>query len=165
MPTQPASSREPETKVPSEPIKAGARRVVLPSKSAADRFACAAMARAFGRSAEMSVLQAEALALAVAELASNIARHAVEGTIELRHLDAPRPHVEVVCRDRGPGIADVASARRDGVSGGCPLLRDIDGIPAGLGLGLGAIERLVDEVSIESTLGIGTTVTLRKWIR
>jgi anti-sigma regulatory factor (Ser/Thr protein kinase) len=126
---------------------------VLGCKSTADRFACAALARAFGRSTEMSVLRVEELALAVAELASNVARHAVEGEIELRRLERPRAHVEIVCRDRGPGIADVELARRDGVS--CD----------GLGLGLGAIERLVDEVSIESTLGVGTIVTLRKWIR
>ncbi len=133
-------------------------------KSAADRFACASHARAFGRDAGMSARRSEELALAVAELASNVARHAVDGTIELRRRDTVRPMVEVVCRDRGPGIEDADAARRDGFSAGRDLAPDAPRV-AGLGLGLGAIERLVDELRIESTVGVGTTVTARKWIR
>ncbi|NJK31038.1 MAG: anti-sigma regulatory factor [Deltaproteobacteria bacterium] len=121
-------------------------------------------AKAFARSVGMSARPTEELAIAVAELASNVARHAHEGVLELHHREQPRPHVEAICWDRGPGIADIDQAKRDGVSRGQTLLPDSH--PSeGLGLGLGAIERLVDEVVIESTLGIGTTVTLRKWIR
>src|SRR5687767_15055910 len=100
------------------------QRIVLRGKATADRFACASHARAFGRRAGMSARKSEELALAVAELASNVARHAIDGTIELRRRDTPRPMVEVVCRDRGPGIEDAASARRDGFSEGRWLAPD-----------------------------------------
>ena len=54
--------------------------------------------------------------------------------------------------DRGPGIADVARAMEDGYSTG-----------RGMGLGLPGARRLVDEFVIEAPLGVGTTVTVRKW--
>jgi serine/threonine-protein kinase RsbT len=36
---------------------------------------------------------------------------------------------------------------------------------AGLGMGLPGARRLMDELQIESALGRGTTVTIRKWRR
>jgi len=52
----------------------------------------------------------------------------------------------------GRVIADVEQALRDGFTSG-----------AGLGLGLPGTKRLMDEMQIDSTLGRGTTVTIRKW--
>jgi len=75
----------------------------------------------------------------------------------------PRPHVLLVCRDRGPGIADPAAARKDGYSRGRMLAPDAMR-HEGLGQGLGAVERLVDELHIESVVGLGTTIVVRKWI-
>lgn len=138
------------------------RKIVLREK--ADRFACAAVARAFARDAGLSPRDGEALALAVAELASNVVRHAIEGVIELRVCTTPRAMVEVVCRDRGPGITDAEAARKDGYSGGRYLAPDTPRWE-GLGLGLGAVERLVDDLIIHSAPGVGTTVVVRKWIR
>jgi serine/threonine-protein kinase RsbT len=60
----------------------------------------------------------------------------------------------VVARDDGPGIADVEQAMRDGFSTG-----------KSLGLGLPGAKRLMDEFEIVSTVGHGTTVTMRKWKR
>jgi anti-sigma regulatory factor (Ser/Thr protein kinase) len=142
----------------------GEHRIVLRGKASADRFACAATARAFARRAGLSKRGGEELALAVSELASNVARHAVDGTLELRLFTTPRAMVEVVCRDRGPGIVDADVAREDGFSGGRYLSPDAPR-GEGLGLGLGAVGRLVDELIIESSPGVGTTVVARKWIR
>ncbi|MGH9206863.1 MAG: ATP-binding protein, partial [Acidimicrobiales bacterium] len=58
----------------------------------------------------------------------------------------------IVAADSGPGIADVPRAMRDGFSSS-----------GGLGLGLPGVRRLMDEFSITSELGRGTTVTARKW--
>lgn len=138
-------------------------RIAIAGLASADRLGTAAVARGFGLRAGLSALRSQELAVAVAELASNVARHAQDGTLVLRHLDTPRPMVEVVCRDRGPGIEDPLAARRDGFSGGRQLAPDMPR-REGCGLGLGAVERLMDEVEIHSELGVGTTVTARKWI-
>lgn len=137
-------------------------RIALGSDSA-DRFACAGAARAFARRVGLGERRGEELAIAVAELASNVVRHARDGVIELHVRDQPRRTVEIVCRDRGPGIPDAHAAREDGFSGGRFLAPDAPRA-AGLGLGLGAVGRLVDELVIESLPGVGTTVIARKWI-
>jgi serine/threonine-protein kinase RsbT len=56
--------------------------------------------------------------------------------------------------DRGPGIPDVSLAMRDGYS-----------TSNGLGMGLPGTKRLMDEFEIESAIGEGTKVTIRKWLR
>lgn len=58
----------------------------------------------------------------------------------------------VVARDKGPGIASIEQALRDGYS-----------TSGSLGLGLPGMRRLVDEFEIVSEFGEGMTVTVRKW--
>jgi serine/threonine-protein kinase RsbT len=65
-----------------------------------------------------------------------------------------RRGIEIVGRDAGPGIADVAQALQDGYS-----------TSGSLGLGLPGARRLMDEFDLDSELGRGTTVTMRKWAR
>jgi serine/threonine-protein kinase RsbT len=94
-----------------------------------------------------------ALATAVTEIAQNIIVHAGSGEVLIGTVaDSSRRGVVVTARDNGPGITDVVQAMHDGHSTG-----------AGLGLGLPSAQRLVDEFEIESAIGTGTTVTLRKW--
>ena len=66
--------------------------------------------------------------------------------------DRTRLGVQVIARDQGPGIANVPLAMQDGYSGS-----------GSLGLGLPGSRRLMDEFLVESAVGIGTTVTMRKW--
>jgi serine/threonine-protein kinase RsbT len=95
------------------------------------------------------------IATAISELARNIVTYAGRGTVTLSRLDRQgRPGVVIVANDQGPGIADVELAMRDGYSTGNSL-----------GVGLPGARRLVDELEIVSSLGVGTTVTLRKWLR
>jgi serine/threonine-protein kinase RsbT len=54
--------------------------------------------------------------------------------------------------DRGPGIADVEQAMRDGYSSG-----------RGMGLGLGGAKRLSHEFELHSKVGEGTQVMLTRW--
>lgn len=54
--------------------------------------------------------------------------------------------------DRGPGIPDPERALSDGYTSG-----------DGLGMGLGGARRLVHEFALDSTPGVGTTVTVTSW--
>jgi serine/threonine-protein kinase RsbT len=65
-----------------------------------------------------------------------------------------RTGIEIVVRDNGPGISDIRQAMGEGFTSG-----------NGMGLGLPGTKRLMDEFEIESTVGTGTTVTVRKWRR
>lgn len=94
------------------------------------------------------------IATAISELARNILSYAKEGEIHIRTVErAGGNGVEVVARDSGPGIADVALAMRDGYSTG-----------GGLGLGLPGTRRLVDDFELATAPQQGTTVTVRKWV-
>jgi serine/threonine-protein kinase RsbT len=93
------------------------------------------------------------IATAISEVARNILMHVGKGEILLSaSREEGRDCIIVVARDSGPGIADVRAAMKDGESQ--------DG---GLGLGLPGSRRLMDEFSIESELGRGTTITMKKW--
>jgi serine/threonine-protein kinase RsbT len=92
------------------------------------------------------------LSTAVSEVARNIVRFASPGEVSIDLLDRPRPGIRVVARDTGPGIPDVGLALRDGYS-----------TYNGLGLGLPGARRLMDEFSIASESGHGTTVSMTKW--
>jgi serine/threonine-protein kinase RsbT len=95
------------------------------------------------------------VATAISEVARNIISYAQHGEIELRAVERNgRRGIEVVARDQGPGIPDIALAMQDGFSTG-----------KSLGLGLPGAKRLMDEFEIHSVVGEGTTVTMRKWAR
>ncbi len=90
---------------------------------------------------------------AASELARNVYKYGGGGVVRWRHLNnEERAGLELQFVDQGPGIADISKALEVGYSTG-----------RGLGLGLPAAKRLVDELEIESEPGRGTCVTLRKW--
>lgn len=97
----------------------------------------------------------EELVLVASELSTNILKHAGRGELELRRVDHPQkgPGLELCARDQGPPIADFADALRDGWSGGAP----IDPVKLfgrkGIGAGMGAIQRLSDELSYQQNDG------------
>ncbi|HZZ58507.1 MAG TPA: anti-sigma regulatory factor [Opitutaceae bacterium] len=94
------------------------------------------------------------VAAAISEVARNIVDHAKEGEIVMQPIEEHgRRGLQIVARDQGPGIADVAQAMQYGYS-----------TRRGLGVGLPGAKWLMDEFDIASTLGRGTTVTMRKWL-
>jgi anti-sigma regulatory factor (Ser/Thr protein kinase) len=97
----------------------------------------------------------EEIALAMTELATNLVKHARGGTLTLTPLsESGRVGLEIRSHDDGPGIADVEQALGDRFS------------TAGTrGTGLGAVNRLMDELDIASRRGSGTHVECRKWLR
>lgn len=95
------------------------------------------------------------IATAISEVARNILVHAQRGKVVLRLIEADgRRGIVVEARDQGPGIADVELALRDGYS-----------TTKSLGLGLPGSRRMMDDLTIESVLGRGTTVTMKRWVR
>jgi serine/threonine-protein kinase RsbT len=94
------------------------------------------------------------IATAISEVARNIVRYATQGGVEIEPLDDGRHRgIQIVARDQGPGIGDVALALEDGYTTG-----------GGLGVGLPGCRRLMDDFEITSSAGQGTTVVMRKWL-
>lgn len=97
---------------------------------------------------------AGAITTAVSEVARNLVVHARGGEVVLAAVEEDgRRGIVVVATDGSPGIPDVAAAMKDGYS-----------TAGGLGLGLSSARRLMDEFSLVSTVGKGTTVTMKKWV-
>jgi serine/threonine-protein kinase RsbT len=95
------------------------------------------------------------IATAISEIARNIVVYAKRGDVTLAPVaDDGRRGILVIARDSGPGIPNIEQAMRDGFSTG-----------KSLGLGLPGARRLMDEFEISSQVGVGTTVTMRKWVR
>jgi serine/threonine-protein kinase RsbT len=124
-------------------------------ESDADVVIARQRARELAAVLELSSTDQTLLATAISEVARNITTYATRGEVLVRVVhDADRTGIEVVARDDGPGIEDLERAMQDGYTTG-----------GGLGLGLPGARRLVDEFSIDSSPGRGTTVTLVKWSR
>jgi serine/threonine-protein kinase RsbT len=109
--------------------------------------------RTLARGLGFGLVDQSRIATAISELARNIIRYADRGEVMMRVVDlSGRRGLEIVVTDEGPGIADIALALRDGYTTG-----------GGLGMGLPGTKRLMDEFALESVMGQGTTVTVRKW--
>lgn len=109
------------------------------------------------RLAGLSLTAATKLITAGSELARNIIRYATagQGTVAIELItEGSRRAVRAVFADPGPGIADLDQAMRDGFSTG-----------GSLGLGLPGSRRLVDEFTIDTGPGRGTTVVITQWAR
>jgi anti-sigma regulatory factor (Ser/Thr protein kinase) len=112
-----------------------------------------ARARALAERLGFTRTDATLIATAISEIARNIVVHVGQGEIVLRSVEEERRRgLVVIAQDAGPGIPDVEAALRDGYAG-----------RTGLGLGLPGARRLMDEFSIVSEPGRGTTVTMTKW--
>jgi serine/threonine-protein kinase RsbT len=95
------------------------------------------------------------VATAISELARNIVAYAGEGEIQISVAEKnSKKGIIIMCRDHGPGIANLRDALRDGYS-----------TSGSLGLGLPGVKRLMDDFEIKSEAGRGTIVTVRKWQR
>jgi serine/threonine-protein kinase RsbT len=109
------------------------------------------LARALG----FGIIDQARIATAISELARNIVLYAEKGEVTVQAVENVHQRgIEVVCSDHGPGIADISLAMRDGYSS-----------RHGLGMGLSGTRRLMDEFEITSQVGVGTTVTVRKWLK
>ncbi len=65
--------------------------------------------------------------------------------------------IEVILSDRGPGIADIDKAMQEGYSTAPDHVRSLG---FGAGMGLPNMKRYTDDMKIDSTVGVGTTITM-----
>lgn len=95
------------------------------------------------------------IVVAVYEAEVNIAAHACFGKVE---AVIDENDVRVIVSDKGPGIADIRKAMEPGYSTATKAVREMG---FGAGMGLANIEKNTDELTIESTVGEGTTVKFK----
>lgn len=126
----------------------------IPIASDADIVTARQRGRQLAEEVGFSNVDITLIATAISEVARNIVVYAKRGEVEMWiERSGGRAGLVVVARDEGPGIAHVEQAMQDGFSTGNSL-----------GLGLPGARRLVDEFEIESEVGRGTTVTMKKWV-
>ena len=104
-------------------------------------------------SARFDEVRAGQLALLITEAATNILKHAGDGTLVLSAVHADgMDGIDVLAYDSGPGIGNLAQALRDGSSS------------AGTsGTGLGALHRLSDQFDVYAPRGKGAVFFMRLW--
>lgn len=101
----------------------------------------------------MSLLNQTKLITAASELVRNMLKYAGGGNILIEVISEERQNgIRLTFQDKGPGIADITKAMKDGFSTG-----------KSLGIGLPGAKRLVNEFDIKSVIGVGTTVSILKW--
>lgn len=95
--------------------------------------------------------------VALYEAEVNIVAHAWRGIVSAQ-LEADK--ITLTLKDEGPGIADIPQAMQEGYSTASPAVREMG---FGAGMGLPNMQKNVDELNIESKVGIGTTVRMVTW--
>lgn len=134
-----------------EQLPAGTREGAWIRQQAALPTQARSTAAELGRRIGLGAHRLGEIELAVTEAAVNLTRHAVDGALLLRLVTTGgRTCLEMLAIDHGPGMADVAYDRRDGVSSAGTL-----------GIGLGAVERMADVFDIHSLAGRGTVLVAR----
>ncbi len=84
----------------------------------------------------------------------NMVIHADGGTAT---VDIGLDDITITLTDHGPGIPDVEQAMQAGFTTAGEAARDLG---FGAGMGLPNMKKYSDEMNIETTLGVGTTVTM-----
>ena len=107
--------------------------------------------RELGISAE--VIRRVSIAMYEGEI--NMVIHAGGGIAEVKvHED----YIEIVLDDKGPGIADIDMAMREGFSTAPDQIRSLG---FGAGMGLPNMKRYTDSMQISSEVGVGTRIVMR----
>jgi serine/threonine-protein kinase RsbT len=124
----------------------------VPVKNEPDVVAVRRRVREMAATMGFSLVDQTKLVTAASELARNTIIHGSGGMMVVETLNGPRNGLRLTFEDKGPGIANIEMALRDGFTTGY-----------GLGLGLGGAKRLAHEFEIVSRVGEGTKVTITGW--
>ena len=92
------------------------------------------------------------VAIALYEGEINMVIHANGGQID---VEITPTQIKMVLADKGKGIADIEKAMQEGYSTAPDEVRNLG---FGAGMGLPNMKKYSDEMKIESTVGVGTTV-------
>ena len=76
-------------------------------------------------------------------------------------LEVDEEKIQIVLKDRGPGIPDIDKAMEEGWSTASSSVRAMG---FGADMGLPNMKRNADDMQIETELGVGTTVTMTIFI-
>ena len=99
------------------------------------------------------------IVVALYEAEVNVVAHAYEGVMNVV-LDGKS--IVVTITDKGPGIPDIAKAMQEGFSTASPEVREMG---FGAGMGLPNMKKNWDRLNIESTVNVGTKVTMTTYLR
>ena len=111
------------------------------------------VAREWAISLGFGLVDQTKIVTAASELARNTVIYGGGGSVRLEALnDGPRRGLRLTFEDKGPGIADLTLALKDGYTTG-----------NGLGLGLSGARRLAQDFTIDSKVGEGTRVVIARW--
>jgi serine/threonine-protein kinase RsbT len=111
------------------------------------------VARTLALEAGLSLVDQTKIITAASELARNTLDYGGGGFAVAELVEAAgRRGLKLTFEDKGPGIADIDTALKDGFTTG-----------KGMGLGLGGAKRLSNEFSIHSKPGEGTKVMIARW--
>ena len=126
----------------------------FPVRNVGDATVAREYARSFARQKGFGCGDEIVIDAALGEMAANVLTFAGQGEFVFGTTASEgRTGIVIVVRDRGPGIPDVSRALTDGYS--------TAGRP---GLGLAGSRRLMDSFQVASTVGEGTTITMKKWL-
>ena len=103
----------------------------------------------------VSPVSVRRVAIAMYEGEINMVIHAHGGKAE---VEIYPDRIDIYLKDRGPGIADIDLAMKAGYSTATENIRSLG---FGAGMGLPNMKKYSDEMKIDSTVGVGTTVFLR----
>ena len=95
------------------------------------------------------------VSIAMYEGEINMVIHAGGGTAEVLVCEE---YIEITLEDHGPGIKDIEEAMQAGVSTAPDNIRSLG---FGAGMGLPNMKKHSDSMQIESTVGVGTKITMR----
>ena len=132
-------------------------KITFPSRSVNEGFARAAVA-AFAAQLDPTLAELGDIKTAVSEAVTNAVVHAYPdaiGTVQVRVRSLPDERLEIAVKDHGVGIADVAQART-------PMYTT--GGEERSGMGFTIMESFMDKLTVKSTPGKGTVVSMRKRI-
>ncbi|HHW70792.1 MAG TPA: anti-sigma regulatory factor [Clostridiales bacterium] len=99
------------------------------------------------------------MAIAAYEAEMNIVIHSKGGCLILKI--SPEELI-LISEDRGPGIPDIDLAMKEGYSTAPDEAREMG---FGAGMGLSNMKRCADEFNIKSTVGIGTKVQIKIYLK
>ena len=99
------------------------------------------------------------VAIAMYEGELNMVIHANGGSAD---LEIYPDYIKIILADTGPGIPNIDLAMQEGYSTASDNVRSLG---FGAGMGLPNMKRYTDEMTVESTVGVGTTIRMTVLIK